>query len=78
MLPPAQAHFYVSTKPDWSNLTLNGGNVGFVDLPEHALKHCVDINKEKNFFKSFSTVGICSNRLEILSKHIIVNNEKMV
>ena len=44
------------------------------DLREHAIKHGVDINLEKNALKPFS---ICSNRLEILSKYRIDNNEKI-
>ena len=31
------------------------------DFRENAFEHCVGINLEKNVFKSFSTVDICSN-----------------
>ena len=46
------------------------------DLREDLLKHCVDINLEKNVFKPFSTVVICSNRLEILTTYRVDNNNK--
>ena len=46
------------------------------DLRENALEHRVDINLEKNFFKSFSTVGFCSHRLENWRMFKIDNNEK--
>ena len=53
----------------WLNVTLIKANsIDCRDSVKFSPNHCLDINLEKNVFKPFLTFGICSKRLEILSK----------